>query len=195
MRWYWALQWANSLSYAYCSDKHDFKGLSENAIGTGLPIHNWDSTAWIQSTDPECDGPPDDVLQNHLGLKIYSPKLKKVLELANVSGIQYLPLKVRHRSGDEILDYSIANILNLPSVVDLVKSDYSVFMPDDPIKERWGTISSVHRMVLRQKDLSGFDIILPKEFPESVYVSEKFKRAFEAANCTGYGFQEVPLSD
>jgi uncharacterized protein DUF1629 len=194
MRWYWALQWDNSIAYPYCSDKHDLKGFQEIDFGTGALIENWDPTAWIKTTDPECDGTPDDVLQDHLGLPIYSTKLRTVLEIANISGIQYLPLRVIRRSGQGISGYAIANILNLPAAMDLKKSTYSVFGPNDPMPERWGTVSGVHKMVLRQSALSEYDIILPKEFAESAYVSERFKRVFEAAGCTGYGFKEVPLS-
>jgi hypothetical protein len=50
------------------------KGFKELDFGTGVLIENWDLTAWIKATNPECGGTPDDVLQNHLGLRIYSTK-------------------------------------------------------------------------------------------------------------------------
>ena len=194
MRWYWVLQWDNSASIPYCSAVGDLKGFKEVDIGAGTPINNWNPEAWIKATQPGADGIADDVLQNHLGLKIYSEKLRTILQIGNITGIQYLPVRVLRRSGEEIHGYAIANILNQPGAMDLERSGYSVFKSDDPMPERIGLVSGVYKMVLKRSALLSFDIVVPKEYPVSTYVSEKFKKIFEASRCTGYGFKEVLLS-
>jgi hypothetical protein len=193
MRWHWVLSCGNTVRDAFVSSAEDLKGYEDWQLGRGHYVDNWDPTSWIQCTDPEWDGEPDDALQNHLALPIYSPRLQKLIKDAKFSGIQFLPIRVLHMNGTEIPGFAIANILNLPSAMDLEHSWYGIFRGDCAPEDR-GRVSGVYRMVLKRSALSGYDVIRVKEFHQSLYVSERFKREFEAAQCTGYLFREVQLT-
>ena len=191
MRWYWAINCSNTVDEPFVSDADDLKGFQDWQLWKGKPIENWRQDAWIRCTDPECDGDPDDVLQTHLGIPIYSFRLQKIIREAGFPGIQFLPIRVLRRDGTEIPGFAVANIVNLLSAMDMEKSEYDVFEEDDPVPERHGRVSGVYKMVLKGVALTGYDIVRVKEFPPSEYVSERFKLQFEAANCTGYSFQET----
>jgi hypothetical protein len=194
MRWYWVISCSNTVPKAFVSSAEDLKGHEDWQLDIGQYVKNWDPTAWIQCTDPEWDGEPDDALQTHLAIPIYSPRLQEVIGNARFSGIQFLPLRVLHMNGSEIPGFAIANILNIPTAMDMEKSLYGRYEEDYFCPEDRGRVSGVYRIALKQTSLKGFDIIRVKEFCRSLYVSERFKLEFEAARCTGYSFQEVQLT-
>ncbi|HKD79392.1 MAG TPA: DUF1629 domain-containing protein [Candidatus Angelobacter sp.] len=195
MRWYWAISWGKTVSNPFVSSAEDLKGYEDWQLERGHHIEHWDPTAWIRCTKPEWDGEPDDVLQTHLAIPIYSPRWQEVIRNARFSGIQFLPIRVLHMNGGEIPGFAIANILNIPFAMDLERSHYTMFDDDDCEPEDRGKVSGVYRMVLRRSPLSNYDVIRVKEFHQSLYVSERFKLEFEAAKFTGYTFQEVQLTD
>ncbi len=193
MRWHWAISWGNTVPEPFVSDSDDLKGYEDWHLRRGQRVDRWDPTAWIQCTDREWDGEPDDVLQTHLNVPIYSRRLQEIIGKAGFVGIQFLPIRVLHMDRLEITGFAIANILNIPSAMDLELSWYDKF-EGDCAPEDLGKVSGVYRMVLKRSALSGYDIIRVKEFHQSPYVSERFKLEFEAAKCTGYSFKEVQLT-
>lgn len=192
MNWYWVITCSNTVPKAFVSSAEDLKGYEDWQLERGQFVTNWDSSAWIRSRDPEWDGEPDDALQNHLALPIYSARLRKAIQEAEFIGIQFLPIQVLHMNGSEITGFAIANILNTPSAMDKERSLYDVCEEDCDPEDR-GKVS-VYRMVLKRGALNGYDVIRVKEFYPPLYVSERFKVEFEAAGCTGYSFKEVQLT-
>ena len=101
-------------------------------------------------------------------------------------------MEVRASDGSPVATFYVANILNVVAALDLERSDYSVFGPERP--DRQGEVRSLQRPVLRRAAVEGYDILRLAEYPVFVCVSAQFKRAFEGAGCTGYGFHALALS-
>ena len=77
------------------------------------------------------------------------------------------------------------------SMLDLTRSTYRVFGPERP--DRQGQIWALRRAVLRREALDGYDLCRLAEYPLFVVVSERFRRAFESAGCTGYSYEALDL--
>lgn len=178
----------------YMSSKGDLQGYKNWHFTMAKKIENWDGTAWLKSVERYFDGSPTDVLGNDYALPIYSQKLRDALDKAGITGIQYLPIKVYHRNGDEIKGYAIANILNIVPALDLSKSDYQVYPNDHFLPERRGKVRYVGKFVLKKSKLNGYDVIRLVDYDVVELVSSRFKEAFEKAKCNGYTFTEVELS-
>lgn len=181
LNWYKVVWWDNTVEDPYVSNAGDLRGFDAWHLRSGKMISGWDNRAWIQCSDPDYDGDPDDVLANHLGVPIYSFRMRRALEDAGITGIQYLPIRVLHRDGSEIPGYHVANITNKVNALDLTRSEYSVFPEEYFIQEDRGQISSLQRAVLRAEALIGLDVLRLQEFLVFEAVSERFKEAFEAA--------------
>ena len=57
-----------------------------------------------------------------------------------------------------------------------------------------GKISGLRKPVLRNSTLHGLEIMRLEEFPDPVFVSEKFRDVYESNELTGYSFSDVALS-
>jgi hypothetical protein len=195
MNWYWLLRgYERDDGPFYVSHEGDLDGYKWWNFDEGKPIQAWKGLAWVKSTSPREDGPPDDGLANHFALLIFSAPMRLALEKGEISGIQYLPIRVLKSDNSEYLGYSIANILNFPSALDREKSDFSVFPQDYFAPEDRGRISRIRKAVLIQNALKDFHIIRLKDFSEAVYVSQHFVDVFSKHNLTGYSFRQIQLS-
>lgn len=190
MKWFWTISCDNTVDDSLVVDSADL-GISPEEISFGKEINDWSELARMSATKQENDGVPDDALQNHLGLPVYSPRLRATLEAGEVRGIQYLPIRLFRPNGQEISGFSIANIVERREALDRSQSDYDVFPDDYFLPDRRGNVRGIRRAVLRERALAGCDIARLAEFPASIYVSERFKTNFETAGCTGYTFREV----
>lgn len=191
-RWYWAISCDNTVADPLIVDRVDL-GIDPDHLVTGKLVRNWSELARLQATRPENDGVPDDVLQNVAALPVYSSRLRRALEAADIQGVQYLPVRVYQSDGREIKGFSIANIIGRRMALDLSSSDYDVFPDDYFVAERRGNIRGMRRAVLCSEALNGCDAARLAEYPPSVYVSERFKNVFETCRCTGYSFREVEI--
>jgi uncharacterized protein DUF1629 len=194
MRWYDLIMWGNTVPKPFVSNFDDLKGFEDWQFDQGVVISDWNPKAWIRCMKPAWNGDPDDVLQSHLGIPIYSPRLQRIIQRENFTGIQFLPLRVLRMDSTEIAGYAIANILNLLPAMDMENSECDKFEDDyfDPADR--GRVAAVYKMVLKRSVVEGYDIVRIKEFHPAAYASERFKLAFETAGCTGYSFKEVELS-
>ena len=188
--WYRPIRCSNTVTYPYVSTSGDLGSFEDWQLREGREVLGWPDNAWIKS-DQRCDGDPDDVLQTHLGVPIYSARLRDALAKSGISGIQYLRLKVLRVSGAEVPGLAIANIINRIGALDLDRSDFSTY-PDDYFRpERRGEIARLRKPVLRAGALDGVDVFRLQEYLVAEYVSERFVLAFRSAECTGYSFSEV----
>lgn len=192
-RWYWAISCDNTVDNPLVVDSAEL-GVDPEDISCGERLERWGELARLSVTKAQNDGVPDDVLQNHLGLPVYSRRLRAALEASGIRGVQYLPIRVFRPNGEQISGFSIANIVEKRQALDRLRSDYDVFPDDYFLLERRGNVRGIRRAVLRAEALADCDIARLDEFPSSVYVSERFKAAFEAVRCTGYAFREVRTS-
>lgn len=159
----------------------------------GELVRGWSTQHYVQCTDPDADGIADDALRNHLGVPIFSSRLVAALERCNISGIQYLPIRVLHSSGSEIQGYSIANFTNLVPALEVGHSDVDRFDPNYFIPDKRGKIAGIRKAVLNASILEGLDAIRLAEFPVAEFVSENFVRAYVEAGCTGYEFCQIEV--
>jgi hypothetical protein len=194
MRWYWLIGCDNTVEEPYVASEGDL-GLDDWLLSDGRAVSDWSGDAWVKAASEDEDGEPDDVLQTHYPLPIYSSRLRSALERAGVTGIQYLPIHVFHHDGREISGYAIANILNKVSALDFEHSTYTLFPADYFLEERRGDVSSLLKPVLVRGPLNGYHVVRLDEYEAPIYVSEVFKAVFEDGGFTGYSFSEVEVRE
>jgi hypothetical protein len=192
-RWYWAVSCDNTVENPLVVDSADL-GVDPEKLDIGEPVERWSDLAWLRAKAADNDGVPDDVVQNHLGLPVCSPRLRRALEKAAVQGIQYLPIRLFRPNGQEIAGFSVANVIERRRALDRRRSDYDVFPDDYFLSERRGKVRGLRTAVLNTEALAACDILRLDEFTTSIYVSERFREAFEIGGHTGYSFHEVALS-
>jgi hypothetical protein len=194
MRWYWTVNCDNTIADPLVVDSHNLCGIDPEALSAGRPITGWPAEAYLKTSKRKNDGDPDDVLQNHLGVPVYSPRLRLALKDAGIVGFQFLPVRVYRPSGQSYEGFSIANVIELRPALDRTSSHIEVFPPDYFLPARRGLIRSLRTPVLRQNVLVGCDVVRLEEYPSSVYVSQRFKDVFDAGRFTGYSLHEVGTS-
>lgn len=175
-------------------DNFDEYGFSEDDFKIGKNIENWNNDIFMKANEKRYDGNPDDALQNYMMIPIYSERLVMKLKEANVTGIQYLPIKVLRPNNDLIGVFYIANFLNHVEAFDYEKSLYNRFGSDFPNLNVRGQIAGVRKFVLKKERCQDSDIIRLKDYNLRFFVSEKIKTIFEENKFTGYSFREVELS-
>jgi hypothetical protein len=195
MKWYQPIECDKTVKNPLvCNfDNLEQFGLNENNFKEGKYIKEWNENIFLQAKEKKNDGEPDDALQNHLMLPVYSLRLIYELNKADIEGIQYLPLKLLKSNGDYLDGFCIANILNLIEAFDEKKSDFNCFSEDFPNPNVRGKIAGVKKFVLKKEKLIGLNIIRLKEYKQRFFVSEKFKDIFQNNSLTGYSFKEVEL--
>ncbi len=194
MTWFQVAGCDNTAANPLVTDSHDLRGYDEYAFMRGSQFTNWDPTSWLKASRPENDGDPDDALQNHLGLPVYSARLSNALTASGIHEIQYLPVQILRPSGECVLGFSIANTLSVVSALDIAHSDYDTFPDDYFLPERRGRIAGLRRAILRASALHGHDVVRLAEFPFDIFVAEAFRSTFDSAECTGYSFVEVEIT-
>lgn len=191
-KWYKPIGCDNTVANPFVADSEDLKGLDEWSFYGGQLFEKWDETVWFQAKESKNDGDPDDVLQNALGfLPIFSARLRKALDKAGITGIQYLPVHVLHYDGTPVEGFAIANILNFLPALDIDESDYDIFDNDYFLPKRRGKIRGIRKAVLHRTVIERYDIFRLNEFDLHIYVSELFRNVFVANGFTGYSFAEV----
>jgi hypothetical protein len=194
MKWYWLVTNDNTVKNPFVSDTGDLEGFEKWIFADCKAFKDWSEKAWVGANKPGNDGDPDDSLQNHFGLLIFSAQLRIALEEAGIGGIQYLPIQVLRPTGSRIEGYCIINILNCVKAFDLGKTIHSRYPMDYFLPERRGELSSVRQVTLRSNQLKGHDIIRPEEYKVKVYVSGRFKEVFENNRFSGLSFHDVNIS-
>jgi hypothetical protein len=196
MKWYHPFECDNTVKHPFVCDYDNLEenGFSEWDFMAGKKIKNWKDTIIFQAKKKKNNGDPDDALQNHLMLPIYTSRFINTLNKAKISGIQYLPITLFRTNGDNLNGFCIANFLNFVEALDLKKSDYDRFSDDFVNPNVRGKISGIRKYVLLAEKVKGLDIVRIKDYDQAFFVSEKFKQLFEENNFTGYSFREVELT-
>jgi hypothetical protein len=190
MKWYMPYMWMNAVDDPLVVDSGELVGLDEAELWRGQIMESWAIPVLVVE-DPANDGVPDDVLQNHLGLPIFSPRLRGALNAAGIGGIQYLEIEVARPNGARVVGYSIANITERRAALDTERSDFDRFPDDYFLPERRGRIRAVRMPILRGSSLGGCDIFRLDEYPVKFFVSQRFRDQFELGKFTGMEFAEI----
>jgi len=191
MKWFHLITCDKTVENPLVIDKSNLHGIEREDLVCGNSVDGWKLNSWLQATDPENDGDPDDALQNFLGVPVYSERLVTALLDAGIAGIQFLPVRVLKPSGELAAKFKIANIVEIRKALDMESSDFDVFPADYFLERRRGRIRGIRRAVLISKALNGCDIIRLEEYKEAIYVSERFKDVFVEGQFTGSSFVEV----
>lgn len=194
MKYYRAI-FKDDVRFPLVTDKADLYEIQEMWDKTQLPtengkeIHNWNQEITLYSCQ---DGEPQDVLGSHIPWHAFSPRLIETLMSAKISGIQYLPVRIKKMDGSEIGGYRVANILNMVcNAFDRDKSVYETFGEERPDKK--GQIKCVMSYVLHEEQLSQYDILRLEEFRYNVIVSEKVRDIFKKGKFTGWDFYQAEV--
>lgn len=169
-------------------------GFGEDDFYKGEYIKGWPQDVSFQVNNKKLDVEPDDALQNHLMLPIYSSRLVNILKEENIQGIQFLPIKVLRSNNDVLHGFCIANFTNLVAAFNFDKSIYDRFDDDFPNPFVRGEITGITKFVLNKSPLINKDVIRLKEYPRRFFVSERVKKIFETHSFTGYSFVKIKLS-
>jgi hypothetical protein len=132
-------------------------------------------------------------------LHVYSAKLVDLMLGLGVTQIQYIPLKIINRWNDqEILDYSIANYLQVIDCLDRVRSKYKVWTKENLLfweKRSYmlGTFQGVSEVVLNKDHIGDSKLFRLWGWNCMVVVREEIKTSIEKAGITGCLFSELEV--
>ncbi len=196
MDWYQPIECDNTVKNPLVCDSDNFceNGFSESSFLQGKEIQSWNSNIFFQAKKKKNDGCPDDALQNHLMLPIYSSRLVARIMQANIAGIQYLPISILDSKGQKLDGFSLINFLFFIEAFDYDNSEFNRFSADFPNPNVRGKLAGVTKFVLKKERLVGLDVFRLRDYESRFFVSEKFKEIFETNKFTGYSFKKVELS-
>ena len=132
------------------------------------------------------EGTSTDILNNDVDYLLFSNRLKKALEGINVVGVKFYEVTVKPEV-QEVSPYWYADIMCIKGALDMNQSDCS-FYGDPP------EISSLVSETIKQDIVKDTDIFRLKEFPPSVYVSDRFRQFFQSMGFLGAEFRLIKTS-
>lgn len=196
MKWYQPVECDNIVENPLVCDSDNLGawGFDPIRFKEGKEIVNWGKGITFGVRNQKNNGNPDDALQNHLTLPIFSERLVNTLQKNNIDGIQFLPIEILLPSQKKLLGFSIGNFINFVAALDYKHSDYSLFGNDFPNPRVRGKIAGVKKFVLIAKKIEGLDIIRLSDFKQRFFVSEKVRALFHKNKFTGYSFKEIELT-
>jgi hypothetical protein len=193
VKWYLTVACDNTVADPFVADTAQLRGVDEWAVMAGERLPEWPPDWCVAARSKANDGTPDDVLQNSLGIPIYSERLQQRLTAWGIQNIQYLPIRVLRPTGALIDGFAIANVLACRSALDLERSDLGLFPDDYFIPSRRGKVRSVRQPVLRAAALDEIHCLRAIEYPVQLFVSDHFRQAFESAQLSGYSFEQIDV--
>ena len=137
---------------------------------------------------PKDDGTPDDILSEHLGIPVFSPRLSTALEENKIGtdDVQYIPVSILSSKGKPIDKFKLANVLTQVDAIDI--PNCILIDPDLPrIDPETGELDTINilKMALYEHALRNHDIVRLTNFLPPVFVSERFAQIFNDNQCTG----------
>ncbi len=194
MNWYQAILWGTSVRHPFVANRHDLKGLDEDRLWAGVNIEEWNERSFLEASDPEQDGVPDDVLQCALGVPVFSARLVNVVETEPIRGAQLLPVQVRRSNGTPLIGFALVNVLAVDGALNLGRSQYCRFEETYFQEAKRGMIRDLRQPVLKQTGLHDVDMVRVREFPHALFVNDRFRNRFEQLHCAGFAFRPVAVS-
>jgi Immunity protein family (Imm11) len=169
---------------------------NERDLMAGRYTENWDPDT-IALYDDEVEYTDFPFTNNDL--PVYSPRLKALVERLGVEGIQYLPLRIRHRHSDkEVQGYYLVNYLHVIDCLDRERSIYQIWTKDNLLfwekrPQMLGTFRDVQKAVLDPTKVGNFRIFRLWGWEMMVIVRADVKQAIGKANLTGCRFDELEV--
>lgn len=158
----------------------------------GVRIEDWPDNARYWAGDAEHDGEPEDFLLEIHGLPVISERLKDALERFGHTMHQYLPVGVFHADGTAAGRYFIINVLDVPQVLDLVRSRYDrVEYKQNAAGRMFSDLCGLWKPVLRQQAAQGHHLFRCAEAASVLVASDDIKRIFESLGVMGATFTPI----
>lgn len=166
--------------------RDDFKGINRDVFLEGMFISNWPSNATLFVHGKN---PTDYLFYPLASWFTVSSKVKEALEAERIGGIQFLPVRVEHRSGITIPGYSILHVL---TVIPALDYEHTEWMTTDREHVQYPQLN-ILKEALQKDKIEKFDIFRLFELKTQIYVSETFKNCLEQHNAS-LGFSFMPVS-
>lgn len=157
------------------------KGFFDNIILSEIIIEDWPNVEFYYSS--KASSLESDYLLNIKRWPIIHKRVKEELELENIKGVKYFPIKLIDVVTQEVNNhYFLLYVNNFIDAYDMDKSQYKynekynfyTFMPDETY--------------LDDKVCSRHDVFRCKKSVAPLYVSEKIKKLIDRNNWTGFDF-------
>ena len=154
-------------------------------LDDGKYMETWDEEKIEVTFDKNKGYEEFDYAVNDLGWLVITEKFKKVLEPLNLGKHQFLPLKAKSKTDNEIINLYVLNICNIVDAIDYDNSKYIEAMIDGSLDR------SLTVVALNGSKLEGYDMFKLKGEEFYIIVSEKVKKAVKKNKITGCYFSEL----
>ncbi|MCK4260905.1 MAG: DUF1629 domain-containing protein [Halanaerobiales bacterium] len=163
-------------------EKYEF---TQYDLCKGVYFEQWNENFTFYYDSTEGDNPTD-YLANNLGWFLISSKFKKILEGIGIQSIQYLPVKVKQKNGNqELSGYFVANIIVLVDALNLAQSIYTEFHLDNE------KILSIKKYALNKNKIENLHVLRLIDYNIPIFVSEDVKKEIKNNNITGCDLLEI----
>lgn len=182
-------------SIAEMPDEYNTEYLWITSDGEKIPLEEWPEDLFFKLKQ---DVTRDTCLYNLSRWLLFNNELCDNIKKANITGFQFLPVKVYDMKGKIIPDYgTVANVDNNSDCMDLDKSIYLTYRKFYGKESSIPQISSdriVHlkKLVLKKEKLPETNIFKLGNMVR-VITDEKFVNLFTSHNYTGLSFKEVEV--
>jgi len=114
-----------------------------------------------------------------------SEKVQRALMRSNLQGVQFLPLRVEHVSGASLPGYSVLNVLEVCSALDV---EHTEWLTPEREKSQYPELN-IWEIALDSQKLRGKHIFRLAEVRSQVFVSEVFVQSLRTEKATkGFSF-------
>ena len=197
MNWYHVISGdENRVPKCFMAIEYELFGRSRIDVEIGRTVNDWNPETRLWSSDQKWDGAPDDMLANSLGWPIFSWRLQDLLAQNGIGAtdIQYLPVRIARSTGEEFPGFAVANVITRIPALDREHS-FLLSVDEQEIDPLTGqpNVTGIGKAALKSKLLEGHDVIRLTEFFPSLFVSERFVKAFNANKLTGATFRRAPI--
>lgn len=165
---------------------HDLRGVNRYIVFDGTWIENWppNVTLYVEGKHPE-----DYLFSTLNGWIPLSKRVQQVFEACDIQGVQFLPIRIVHKSGVEIPGYAVLNVLN---VIPALDHEHTVWLTSEKDQVEYPQLN-ILKVALNRDAIGGIDIFRLQESRTEMFISRRLKECLERAGATA-GFKFIPVA-
>lgn len=165
--------------------RDDLQEAEKDSLLQGILLSDWPSgTLFVEGKHPT-----DYLFYPLRAWHTVSKRVKTALESSAIRNIQFLPIRVEHRSGIVIPGYCIMNIL---SVVPALSYAHTEWVTPERENVPYPQLN-IWKVALQKDKVQGLDVFRLAETKAQVFVSEDFKHSLERNNFV-VGIKFIPVA-